>query len=81
MADDVVPLEEQLESIERRFGSWEAYKESFCKLAESQRQAEIFLFDKALDLERATPTRTFSSYLQKRRELTGLDNLLRNVSR
>jgi hypothetical protein len=81
MPDDVAPLDEQLESIERRFGSWESYKETFAKLPEVQRQTELYVFDKALDLERATPTRTFSSYLQKRRELHGIDSLLRSVRR
>jgi hypothetical protein len=81
MSDDIVPLEQQFESIDRRFGSFENYKQHFCKLSESQRQQEMFVFDRSLDLERATPTRTFSSYLQKRRELTGLNNLLRSVRR
>jgi hypothetical protein len=81
MADDTPPLDKQLDSIERRFGSWQNYKTAFARLSEHQRQQELFIFDQALDGQRPTPTKTFASHLQKRRELTGLDHLLRSVRR
>jgi hypothetical protein len=81
MSDDIVPLEDQLESVMLRHGSWENYKEAFLKLPERQRAIELAIFDRALDDEPARPTKTFASHWRCRRELAHLDAVLRNAKR
>jgi hypothetical protein len=78
MADDVVPLDQQIESVLKRYGSIENYKEAFCRLPEPQRQNELYIFNKAFDEQPAKPTRDYAVHVQLRRELNGLDSLLRN---
>ena len=81
MTDDVIPLEEQIEGVIKRYGSVEAYKEAFCRLAEPQRQYELYIFNKSFDAQPAKPTKDYASHVQLRRELNGLDRLLRNSGR
>jgi hypothetical protein len=81
MTDDVVPLDQQLEFVLKRYGSIQNYKEHFCKLGERDRQAELYIFNKAFDEQPAKPTRDYAAHVQLRRELNGLDSLLRNSGR
>jgi hypothetical protein len=81
MADDVIPLAEQFDSLERRLGSWGAYKEHFAALDEQARTVELSIFDRAFGEERAIPSREFATHWNRRRELAGLDSLLRRAGR
>ena len=81
MAEDIVPIEEQLDAVMRKHGSWGNYKEHFARLGEQQRAYELHIFDKSMNEEVARPTKTYAGYVQYRRELGDLDNLLRNAKR
>jgi hypothetical protein len=81
MAEDIVPIEEQLDAVMRKHGTWENYKESFVRLSDQQRAYELHIFDKSLNEEIARPTKTYADYVQCRRELGDLDNLLRSAKR
>jgi hypothetical protein len=81
MAEDIVPIDEQLESVMQKHGSLENYKSYFCKLGEDQRRHELYVFNRSFNEEIARPTKDYAAHVQLRRELTGLDNLLRNSGR
>ena len=80
MSDDVPPLERQFESLERRLGSWGAYKEHFARLNEQERAIELSIYDRSLSEEHA-PSKEFATHWQRRRELGGIDSLLRRLGR
>ena len=81
MADDVLPLETQLDGVERNFGNWDNYRAAFARSTPEMRQVELMAFDRAFNEERAFPSRTFAEYWQKRRDLAQIDNALRRASR
>jgi hypothetical protein len=81
MSDDIIPLEQQLDSVIERHGSIENYKSYFCRLTEPQRQSELYTFNRSFDEEIARPTKDYAAHVQLRRELTGLDKLLRGAGR
>lgn len=82
MADNVRPIEEQMEIVERRYGTWQNYVSSFALLNERQRSVELAIFDESFNSERAiTPTKEFAGHWNRRRELGHLDSLLRKAQR
>jgi hypothetical protein len=81
MSDDTPSLESQLDSVEHRLGSWGAYKQFFAGLDANGRALELEIYNRSFDSERALLTKEYASHWQKRRELAGLDSLLRRAGR
>jgi hypothetical protein len=78
MADEV-NLDEQFESLERRFGSWDGYKtQYFVRLGPSDRQIELSIFDHALEPK---PLKGFAEHWTRYRELQALDSLMTKAGR
>lgn len=79
--NDDVSLSDQFDNLTKRHGDWQQYKLNyFMQLDQKQRTNELAIFDRALH-EEAKPTKEFSSYWSRRRELEDLDALMRKANR
>lgn len=81
MAEEIPSLDEQLAVVTEIHGSIDAYKNHFCTLAADRRRYELWVFNRSFDEEKARPTKDYAAHVQLRRELTGLDTMLKNSGR
>jgi len=78
MADDI-SLSEQFEDVERRFGSWDAYKTSyFVRLDPQARATELSIYDRAMEPK---TSKEFAEHWTRFRDLQQIDSLMRRAGK
>jgi hypothetical protein len=73
-------LDEFFTLIENHYGGWDEYRRRFAQCSPDNRVTELVAFDELLERETA-PSRTTAEYIQRRRNLGDIDNLLRRARR
>jgi hypothetical protein len=76
----MAPFGDFFHDIETYKGGWDWYREKFLRHSEDQRIIELTAYDKLLEGETA-PSRQTAEYIQKRRELGDLHELLKRGGR
>ena len=84
MADEIIPLNEQFENVDARWGDWNGYKTNyFVRLAPQARANELLMFSRALNEEAysAKGSKEFAEHWTRRRELERLDDMMKRAGR